>query len=364
MFPVGSKDLHSIRCKELLMKACALYGEAIEAVMEYETQEVETCDDDTSALLLLRPVLFLNLAASNLKLGAADGALQCCNSAIQLCNQPGLLYSDLKSAEEDVMVIRPIAPLMQSTLTKALFRRAQCFEALSREKRALEDYKSARQIIPNDKAVEKAIFTIEQKLGILEKEKKLAHNCSLDSPDSKKSESLTDESMTVNGGACWIRRAFWSQTVTDATVYIPLRTLTEFLSIDDDLKSGSDGLNRFSSIWDVQFKCRSITMSKNRNASNNVNTAALNSEIILDLKYNIISSECTWTMDLQNFTQEKNQNISTKVESSSNPSSNEISKNESEEDFSRTLSQQSMIILHISKAPSFEWLPGQEVDKF
>ena len=356
------------------MKACTLYGEAIEAVMEFESQDVETNDDDTTALLILRPILFLNLAASNLKLGAAEGALRCCNSAIQLCNEPGLLYSDLKSAEEDVMVLHPVSPLMQSTLTKALFRRAKCFEALSREKRALEDYKSANLIIPNDKAIEKCISTIEQKLRIPEIEEEEGNSNVSYSPDNrksgKKSDNWTEENMTINGGTCWMRRAFWSQTVTDATLYLPLNALAQFLSIDDDFRSGSDCLNNFSSIWDIQFKCRSITVSRNQNISTISNTSDSNSEIVLNLKYSIISSECTWTLELQNSVNEKNRNISTKIKTSSNSDLNNgvengnRNRNKINTDISCDLSQQSVIVLYLFKAPSAEWLPGQEVQKF
>ena len=84
------------------MKACVLYGEAINLILLLESNL--NADDVESALhdafMVIRPTLFLNLAASNLKLDAADGALQCCNSAIQLCNAPGLPYADLASSKD------------------------------------------------------------------------------------------------------------------------------------------------------------------------------------------------------------------------------------------------------------------------
>jgi hypothetical protein len=91
-FREGCKLVEKERGKELLRSACMLYGQAIEAVLEIESQELDTDsdgEDSSEPYALLRPSLFLNLAAANLKLGGADGALKCCNSVIQLCNNPG-----------------------------------------------------------------------------------------------------------------------------------------------------------------------------------------------------------------------------------------------------------------------------------
>ena len=335
-----------------------------------ESQTVGGCEDPGlsdamyEAFSILRPLLFLNLAVSNLKLDAADGALRCCNSALQLCNTPGLLYTDLAASEENVDVLHPIAEVMESLITKALYRRGKCFDILGNLPLAVKDYLIATSISPNNKEVKEALFSALKRRDAefqakLDDDRDEASSFNDESMSSgRKNESSfiertipiiePTEEMTVNGGRCWMRRAYWSQTVLDASMYIPLEVLYTQLSKqsnndgtnvgdmncqyidhnDEDSgiisgmssSSSSSGIadknsrnqyNGASNKWKINFSSRLVV----------INNIPENSSTILSLENLIISHECTWTMD-----QDSN-----------------------------------MIVLHFVKGPSFEWFPGQEV---
>lgn len=353
--------------KDFLRSACVLYGQAIEAILEFELQVTGSTEDRSlsdamyDAFVIVRPTLFLNLAASNLKLKAAEGALRCCNSAIQLCNIPGLLYSDLAAAEENLCVSHPVAEHMQSLIMKALYRRGKCFESIGNVQRAVEDYRIAESIFPNNPEVKDALLAALKKVatkwdvnGDLNNfESPHLRNNPKKCPGEKKSpcgerSSQTEESveqMTVNGGRCWMRKAYWSQTVLEASMHISVEALsaqlskgsniderrildmnsdsTDHLHVDISSCSSSSGsgssssrnhgsqYNRALNKWKIFFKNRSVMIS-------NIEE---NSSTTIFLEHLIISNECTWTMD-------RDSNI---------------------------------LVLHFVKAPSFEWFPGQEV---
>ena len=302
------------------------------------------------AFVILRPLLFLNLAVSNLKLNAADGALRCCNSALQLCNTPGLLFTDLAASEENVDVLHPIAESMEILITKALYRRGKCFDILGNLPLAVEDYLIAGSISPNNKEVKEALLSALKRRNIeldanLDRDRDEAHSFndgeSMSSARANESPLIeptlplieSTEGMTVNGGRCWMRRACWSQTVLDASMYIPVEILYTQLSkksnidganVDDLDNEDSSRISRSSSSrigrssyngackkWKINFTSLSVV----------INNIKENSSTVLSLEHLIISHECTWTMD-----QDSN-----------------------------------MIVLHFIKGPSFDWFPGQEV---
>jgi tetratricopeptide (TPR) repeat protein len=279
--------------------------------------------------MVIRPTLFLNLAASNLKLNAADGALQCCNSAIQLCNAPGLLYADLASSKDVVDIVHPVAQAMLQTMTKALFRRGTCYEALGDVDAALKDYRAAVSISPDNQELKLLIEAAEVRVRCTTNtEDKKASNHSAESarPAARRDDGLSKESMSVNGGRCWMRKGLWSQTVTDVIVYFPLQVVYLELYAEDGERTTTDLTRNYKLMrktLKVAFKNHSITISLSSSKESN-------RSITIDLEHAVISSECTWTLDL---------------------------------DSDPTLNSGNLII-YLSKAPKFEWFPGQEVREY
>lgn len=276
--------------------------------------------------MVIRPNLFLNLAASNLKLNAADGALQCCNSVIQLCNAPGLLYADLASSKDTVDIVHPVAQDMLQTITKALFRRATCFEALGEVHAALKDYRAAVSISPDNQELKLLVEAAEERMRCTTNtEDKKASNQSAESakPAARRDGNISKESMCVNGGRCWMRKGLWSQTVTDVIVYLPLQVVHFELHAEEGERTTTNLTQNYHSLrknLKVAFKNHSITIGISTSTESN-------RFITIDLEHAIISSECTWTLDL---------------------------------DSDPTFDTGDLII-YLSKAPKFEWFPGQEV---
>jgi tetratricopeptide (TPR) repeat protein len=305
-----------------------LYGEAINLILLLESNL--NADDVESALhdafMVIRPTLFLNLAASNLKLSAADGALQCCNTAIQLCNAPGLLYSDLASSKDIVDIVHPVAQAMLQTMAKALFRRGTCFEALGDVNAALKDYLAAASISPDNQELKLLVEAAEERMRCTtntEKTKATNHSAESIRTAARRNDGLSKESMCVNGGRCWMRKGLWSQTVTDVIVYLPLQVVHLELYAEEGEVITADFKHHFKLLWKnltVAFTNHSITMSISTSTDND-------RSITIDLEHAVISSECTWTLDL---------------------------------DSDPTLESGDLII-YLSKAPKFEWFPGQEV---
>lgn len=305
-----------------------MYGEAINLILLLESNlnadDVESALQD--AFMFIRPTLFLNLAASNLKLNAADGALQCCNSAIQLCNAPGLLYADLASSKDIVDMVHPAAHDMLQTMTKALFRRGTCFEALGDVNAALTDYRAAVSISSDNQELKLLFEAAEVRMRCttnIEDKKASNHSAESAKPAARRDDGLSKESMSVNGGRCWMRKGLWSQTVTDVIVYLPLQVVHLDLYSEDGGRTTTDLTHNYQLLrknLKVAFKNHSITISTSTRTESN-------RSLTIDLEHTVISSECTWTLDL---------------------------------DSDPTLDSGDLII-YLSKAPKFEWFPGQEV---
>lgn len=315
-----------------MKRACVLYGEAINLILLLESNlnidDVETTLHD--AFVIIRPTLFLNLAASNLKLNAADGALQCCNSAMQLCNAPGLLYSDLASSKDIVDIVHPVAEVMLLTMTKALFRRGTCFETLGDVDCALKDYRAAVSISPGNQELKLLLMAAEERMRCstdLEKNKSIDQIAeSVRSANKRADRIVSKESMSMNGGRCWMRKGYWSQTVTDVIVYLPLHVVhLEFYAEKGEISADSAyNLELMRNNFKVDFRNHSITIS--------ISTER-NRILSIDLEHAVISSECTWTLDLD-----------------SDPQHDGISNLDLD-----------YLVIHLYKAPKFEWFPGQEV---
>jgi hypothetical protein len=186
----------------------------------------------------------------------------------------------------------------------------------------------------------------------------------------------TDE-MTVNGGKCWMRKGYWSQTVTDSTVYIPISYLISFLNVRSNNDIGDtakyrddndniDGLNpnpnpnpNYNSSfnkWNISFKHRTITISLKDGSSECVDEREY---LALDLEHNIISNECSWTMDNGLNDNDNSNDINT---SSNNDNDNDNDNDNSKSSVSSSSKplQYQYLALHLIKAPPVEWFQGSE----
>lgn len=363
-----------------MKQACILYGQAVEAILEMESCGFESTGSNEALhdeFDIIRPTLFLNLAAANLKLGGLEESLRCCNSVIQLCNSPGLLYSSMTSAEEFSSIIHPIAEAMQSLITKALFRRGKCSEALGDSLRAIEDYQAALAVSPTDKEIQRSITSIEEKVHYAQKSLRnvtataTARAVTMSPPSSQGEEHMT------NGGRCWMRRGTWSQTVSECTVRLPLAAILQGMNRDiSDHSPNSTGNSICTSAshstlkkWRIEFRSHLVTIHAYQRERESESESAPTPKLELELGHSVRSSECTWTLDL-NSTTDSRIHTSCENEGDSEPNGTDPGSNSCIE---------GCLVLHLSKSPSSapssnsvsgsgsssksssEWFPGQEV---
>ena len=115
--------------------------------------------------------------------------------------------------------------------------------------------------------------------------------------------------MTINGGSCFSRKGYWTQTVSDVKIYLPLRLFGEF------------GASRTAQ--DKKLKIEFLRMEI---------SISYESILCLELEYIIKPAECTWMLEY----------IAEGMKHSSGPK------------------RPNYLVLHLTKAPSIEWFPGCE----
>jgi len=128
-------------------KAAVLYGELLQEMMKFE-KEYPWRSWDTERVLevleyeqiqtfdSLKPTVFLNLAAANLKLQGFEGARRCCNAALLFINSPSLLLDDMGAEgldgsgdiTQDVVLVAQ-GPAVLPPLPYAVWRRRLCTAA-------------------------------------------------------------------------------------------------------------------------------------------------------------------------------------------------------------------------------------------
>lgn len=118
--------------------------------------------EDEMSMMELKPTIFLNLAAANMKLGGWDGGRRLCNAALVYCNTPFLLLDDLgvnDDINDDTELFEPIIPDRRQVIIKSMYRRGQCLHEMGQFDRALRDFEYARNLAPTDKLIKAAIET-------------------------------------------------------------------------------------------------------------------------------------------------------------------------------------------------------------
>ena len=131
-------------------EACVVYGQVLSGMMQYEAAAGAGAGAETGTaaaaaaaagdLALLRPTIFLNLAAANLHLQGLEACFKCCNAAILFINRPEMLLEEMGLGDDcedisdvfcgGVPVREPVLPRMQALAEKALFRRAKCLQEM------------------------------------------------------------------------------------------------------------------------------------------------------------------------------------------------------------------------------------------
>ena len=293
-----------INSSEYLKQACVLYGQAIEQIIQLEVDnsfEESLSISELDVLSILRPTLFLNLALCNIKLGVEgiEGAMYTCNAAIHLCNDPSIKLVNLPdckvSISSSIRIIEPIIRSHQSLAVKALYRRGMCYEHTREYTNAYNDYQQASRLsVDNDKDINLAVTRIlslihhhaiiqQQPSSLTPPQQTPQQPIQLNSTLSSSSNSAIDCS---NGGKCWDRRGFWSQTVSDVTVHLPLDNLIQALS-DSDTEWPVDISPSSSSSWSVSFKPSSITIRYSHLPTQ---------PMTLQLKHKIHPADCLWSL--------------------------------------------------------------------
>lgn len=319
------------------MLKCQKYAEGVEKLSHLESNlEVGAiATQDLESLCALKITLFLNLAASNLKLDNFDGSRRCCNVAILFSNKPLLKLEDMGVNDDldnvDIKVRQPVVTNRVPFVVKALFRRGKSLQGLNlltesqtdllfaisllRESPQIanrqqmeDDIKCCLDAVENSLTREHDGFNNHGQKNMINKTEQLGIEKLMQSSSS----SITME----NGGYCMLRRAAWTQSVSDATVYIPLSV---FAGIAEQIST--DLPKTIQTKWAVEFELHALTVKYYGNLI-----------FYENLEHNIVPSQCLWLLEDH-------------VEPSSIRSS--------------TTALQ-VLVLYLHKAPSFEWFPGCE----
>ena len=243
----GKKD----RANEMFSKgkyidACVLYANAVENLME-----VEGSGDDkypqNPFLNHLKPQLFLNMAIANYKMNEIDGAIKSCDTALVFCKNPELYLSDLGIDDDlnvnvsfDVEKVKIRGDLYKTT-AKVLYRRGLCKKAKLRGKpsaKAIEDIRNdflmALTYLPEDPAIKNALLDLGPDPNFMNVSSTPTSSSSMQIKNMKSTGYTESEIhyMTVNGGKCLLRKAYWSQNTTETKVYIPITYLLRDLDFE------------------------------------------------------------------------------------------------------------------------------------
>lgn len=303
-----------------LKKSCESYGECLNAMIKLESSEefLKLNSKEINEFNYMKPCIFQNLALANFKLGGYEGCRRCCNAAILYCNKPFYLLDDMGTEDDltiDMAITEPVLPTYIDILTKSIYRRGQCLQYLEYLELALQDYLLCKRISPNNKVVITSINEVEK---MLLKDKQISKP--VNNNNNQINEYILDQSdissITQNGGKCFLRKGYWSQSVTEARTYFPISLLLkEYNQIHTD---------KINNITSSKLKCEFSPMSMKIFYDN---------VILFDLflEYMIVNKSCTWMLETYGNNRNKNE--------SNHPN---------------------YLVIYLYKSPSLEWFAGCE----
>ena len=251
--------------------ASILYANAIENLMDAEGTGEHKFPQNT-LLNHLKPQLFLNLAIASYKMNAIEGSLKSCNTALIFCMRPELYLSDL-GIDDDLNMDVPfdietvtIREDLYRTTSKVLYRRGLCKKAKLKIKSssvAIEevrlDFRMALYFLPKDTVIQNAL----NELGPTPTSTTSSSSSSSGPPKKNENSTALAEAdihyMTVNGGKCLLRKALWSQTTTEAKIYVPIAHLLKDLNMDLK-REGEESLEiaLHTRGWKVEFSSSEV----------------------------------------------------------------------------------------------------------
>ena len=168
MFSKGAKKFPDDDCSHYFKEACIYYGQAIEKLMELESDDSYVERND--GFHLFKPTLFLNLAAANLKLNSFEGCRRCCNSCLVFCNNPILPLASMGIDDDitiDVGLQEPVLPSHIKLACKALFRRGKCYSDMGNMELAVRDFMSALRLSPDEIEIIEAVANAKSALKLI-----------------------------------------------------------------------------------------------------------------------------------------------------------------------------------------------------
>ena len=330
--------------------ACAAYGELMQHMMACEGDNLDLNDDEMDEFNRLKAIIFSNIALGNLKLGSFEAVRRCCSAAVVFINEPQLALVDLGLEEreggdvnENPTLVGPIRQEVRSLAAKVLYRRACAMHSLSelaQESSILNDLHVASSLAPADRAIQDLLRRVEDE----KRRRKVSSGAPTPSFLTVRIQPER-EGMLINGGYCYKRAGFWSQTVTAATVYLPLSLflLTKSAKKEKDPKGMEEGLlvnvglgesrAGLSVILGRDIVTIHVPGGGGKGEEGGVTCHQLPLEYFIDL------SESSWTLESL-YTQ-------TDVLGPSNfPITEPL--------------PPSHLVLHLFKTPSVEWFPGCE----
>lgn len=321
-------DEDDVSYKQILSLACSTYANCIEKMLLLEDSSSDTSLNDE--FHMLKATLFLNIAVANMKLNSFEGCCRCCNVVIAFCNKPTMKLSDM-GIDDDmtirISIIEPVIPAYVNLAVKALYRRGKSLQESGYLEEALVDFKSANRISPDTKCINDSIIEVNRILNQINNSNN--NNNDMNMKNEKKDNdidlsifSLSPQEiieMTKNGGPCWMRLGYWSQSIKETRVYLPISDLMKLSCQSNDVS-----LPSLSSSWIVEFEKAQISIY--------LNIPNSSKECILQecLEYNINVKECIWMLE----SYESRNNMMNNINN--------------------------YLVLYLSKVPSLEWFPGCE----
>jgi hypothetical protein len=243
------------------VEACLSYAKAVEGIREYESTGLNS--DRSEPTEELKASLFLNLGMANFNMGEFDACRRCCNTALVLCQKPSMLLDDLgveDDLDRDLPVDATVMPIfLKKTAAKALYRRGLCLVKCKSIIAALEDFKTSLLLLPGDTRTQQAIAQ---------------HSIQISTQSLHEADV---SSMTVNGGTCLLRRAFWSQTPSEVYIHIPFESLSTTLGIECS-----------------RILAKEICIESDSISITHVSTSCV---VVESLAHKIIPNECIWTLN-------------------------------------------------------------------
>jgi len=274
------------------------YAEGIkllsQAEVMHETSASSDGSDSIDEIRNQKVLLFMNLAATNLKLGHFEGSRRCCNAAILFINRPETRLDDMGIDDDltvDIPVLEPVNHSSLKFVLKALFRRSKSLCGMDILEGARNDLLLALTLITHSPpALSSTFIESKREIETFLKELEEIFSKSTNSQNNlERSQNTTIEMQylksisLINGGSCLLRQGVWTQSTTDCIVYIPISYFDiSIKSMNNEKDMKLSGKLK----WKVEFDSHSLKV-------------VYFGQLLFyeELEYNICPQECYWMLE-------------------------------------------------------------------